>query len=443
MLGAAQNVKMGGVEVPSRRKQYFMGVRMGFFFNKRLSCPALLVALLLLAGCSEQSGGVFPSSSGGNLSIAEYSSDHYQVRIVGAGTGEKGRELARHSALMMEKMFDVYAGMEEIPLPPGEAMPFWLHLNRNEYDRQAALYEFPANTTNGFCSTSGEVHVYYLKNGRMPPEATAMHEGFHQYCNRALHYPTPTEVFQRVPGYKLSKLPTVPLWLAEGMAMNMESARIERDHNGIAIEVTDVGSVNRERLADLARLIQSNRTTPVRNIMNLIMGDQLTSDDYSVMWGIVFDFRMATGEAIFQREQVELERAGPETVRAAIDAAIDPYRPYPYLRWPVPVTGRFLRACRVAWGLDVPSLVDVCAAGAREPRDFDRQWNRRLTQAALAEVEKLLRDQGQTLEQWEEGWKKRMLALNAQVRGGQYVYVEPSGVKQYKRAGKANAVGAW
>ncbi|MCL2000493.1 MAG: DUF1570 domain-containing protein [Planctomycetes bacterium] len=398
---------------------------------RKLLGPAFFAIFLALPGCLE-SGSEAPFSGG--LEVAEYFTDHYQVRVVGSGLGEKSREAARNAGLMLEKIFDIYAGMEEIPLPPGGPMPFWLHFNRREYDRQAALYDFPANTTNGFCTTAGEVHVYFRKSGRVPPEATVIHEGFHQYCHRALHYPTPPEVFQRVPGYKLAKLPTVPLWLNEGMAMNMESGRVERDHNGLVVEIADVGSVNRERLTHLAQLINSNRCPSVRTILNLIMGEQISADDYAAMWGIVFDFRMATGNAIFEREQREIERAGPDAVRAAIDAAIDPYRPYPYLRWPVPVTGRFLRASRVVWGLDVPALVDICAAGAREPRDFDRQWNRRLTQAALSEVEKLLRDHGESLEQWEAGWKKRMLTLYAEVRGGTYQYVEPKGIGQYKRS---------
>ena len=321
-------------------------------------------------------------------------------------------------------------------------MPFWLHLDRRDYDRQAALYEFPEKTTNGFCTTSGEVHVYYRRLGAHPPEATAMHEGFHQYCHRALHYPTPPEVFGLVPGYRLEKLPTVPLWLAEGMAMNLESAGVETDHNGIAVGVNDVGTVNRDRLERLAGLISSGRCPPIRSILNLVMGDQISIDSYAAMWGIVFDLRMATGDAVFFREQREMERAGPEAVRAAMDAAIDPGRPHPYLRWPVPLAGRLLRACRVVWGLDVPALVEISAAGAGEPRDFDRQWNRRLTQAALAELEKLLRDNGETLEQWEAGWKKRMLALRAEVAGGHYRYVEPAGVRR-ARTSRDRLPGAW
>jgi hypothetical protein len=222
--------------------------------------------------------------------------------------------------------------------------------------------------------------------------------------------------------------------------MNIESGRIEKDHNGFVVSITDIGSVNRERLAELARLVNGGNSPSVRQIMNLIMGDQIDSHSYAVMWGIVFDLRMVTGEAIFRREERDFERAGPEAVRAAIDAAIDPYLTYPHLRWPVPLIGRFLRACRVAWGLDVPSLVEVCAAGAREPRDFDRQWNRRLTQAALAEVERLLRDNGETLERWEADWKKRMLALYAEVRGGTYQYVEPARIGRGAFGGKA---GAW
>ncbi len=384
-------------------------------------------------------------AGGSSLEVAEYVSDHYCLRVIGSGMGsDRGQQLARHAAMMMEKMFQIYAAQDELPLPPGDAMPFYLHLNRQEYDRNAAMYDFPAGATNGFCNTSGEVHVYYRKSGQLPPEATAMHEGFHQYSHRALHFPTPAEVFQRVPGYKVSKLPTVPLWLNEGMAMNMESGDIQTDHNGIAVSINNVGAVNRERLNQLAAIIRSGRCPSIRGIMNKIMGDQITIDDYAVMWGIVFDMRMATGNAIYVREQREIERAGPDAVRAAIDAAIDPNRTFPYMRWPVPVTGRFLRACRVVWGLDVPNLVDTCATGAREPRDFDRQWNRRLTQAALAEVEKLLMDQGESLEQWEQGWQKRMLALHAQVRGGTYVYVEPATIQSCATGSRATPLpGAW
>lgn len=403
----------------------------------------LAIAGIWVTGCVDSGGGAFADLSSGAAvgEIGEYTSDHYVVRVVGTGRpGPKGQDLARHGALMMEKMFDVYAGLDETPMPPGEAMAFWLHLDRREYDRQAAAYEFPANTTNGFCTTSGEVHVYYKKNGKLPPEATAMHEGFHQYCYRALHYPTPREVFEGVPGYKIAKIPTVPLWLAEGMAMNMESARIETDHNGLAVAIDDVGSVNAPRLAHLAELIKSGRCPSVRTTLNLIMGDRISIDDYSVMWGIVFDFRMATGNAIFLREQKELERAGPGAVRQAIDAAIDRTRPYPYMRWPVPVVSRFMRACEVAWGVDVPALTRTCIQGAREARDFDRQWNRRLTQAALAEVERLLRDNGETLEQWEQGWRKRMLALNAEVRGGKYYYVEPMNLRDAAQPGFLESV---
>jgi hypothetical protein len=394
--------------------------------SNRLYLAVPFLALAVAAGCVD----AMRESGGGEASevMGEFTSQHYVTRIIGA-PGRSADEMARHGGLLMEKMYDVYAGLDDLPLPPGEAMPFWLHLNRREYDRQAALYDFPADITNGFCSTSGEVHVYYRKSGEIAPEATAMHEGFHQYCFRALHYPTPQEVFENVPGYSTEKIPTVPLWLAEGMAMNMESGTIGRDAHGIAVSIDEVGAVNTDRLDHLVRLLNTNRAPSVRSTLNLIMGDQITIHHYAVMWGLVFDLRMATGNAVYLREQEALERAGPEAVRAAVDSAIDTSRPYPYLRWPVPVMGRFLRACRSVWGLDVPALVEACMRGAREQRDFDRQWNRRLTQAALAELERLLADHGETLEEWEKGWRKRMLALHTQVRGGRYVYEEPKGVR--------------
>ncbi len=393
----------------------------------------LLLAALILLACSGCPNGDSPGNAPGTLETAEYQSEHYRVQVVGYKLNEKHQEIAREGALLMEKMFDVYAALEEIPLPPGSVMPIWLHLSRSEYDRQAALYDFPPGMTTGFCNVDGEVHLYYKFIARLDPKSTMMHEGFHQYCHRAIHLPTPPEVFQMVPGYSRRKLTTVPLWLNEGMAMNMETGTLQTDHNGIAISIDNIGAVNRDRLKQLCQLIESGRCPSVRSIMNMVMGDQLTSNEYAAMWGIVFDLRMATGNAIFIREQKELERAGPQAVAEAIRAATDPYQPYPYMRWPVPLTGRFLRACRVAWGLDVPSLVQYCAQGANSPRDFDRQWNRKLTQAALEEVEKLLRDQGQTLEEWEADWQRRMLALNAEVRKGRYVYVEPANIASTTR----------
>ncbi|MDR1612645.1 MAG: hypothetical protein LBT97_07660 [Planctomycetota bacterium] len=394
---------------------------------KILSALALLAAApSAVSGCADET----PGAAGGTLQNTEYRSDHYCVRIVGARLNPRLQEKTREVALMMEKMFDIYNGLEEMPLPPGDAMPIWVHLSRFEYDRQAALHDYPPRTTHGFCNLDGEVHVFYRTGAPPSPEATLMHEGFHQYCHRAVHYPTPPEVIARVPNYTRNKLPTVPLWLNEGMAMNMETGRIVADHNGAAIAVDDVGAVNVDRLDALARLIRENRCPSVRGLMNKIMGDPLTTDDYAAMWGIVFDLRMATGNALYVREEKEVERAGPEAVRQAILSATDPTRPYPYLKWPVPLSGRFLRACRVAWGLDVPAVVEMAAAGAREPRDFDRQWNRAVTRAALNEFEKLLRDQGQTLEEWEQGWRKRMLALRAEVKGGSYRYVEPGDVRK-------------
>ncbi|MDR3211760.1 MAG: hypothetical protein LBU79_07580, partial [Planctomycetota bacterium] len=366
-------------------------------------------------------------------------------RIVGYQLNDKIQEQTRQAALLMEKMFDVYASLEEMPLPPGEEMPIWLHLSRPEYERQAARYNFPPGLTTGFCNVDGEVHLYYKRVGRLSPESTLMHEGFHQYCHRAMHLPTPPEVLRSVPGYSREKLTTVPLWLAEGMAMNMETGRIETEHNGLVVRIDDIGSVNRERLRQLVEIIKANRCPSIRDIMNKIMGDQLSSDDYAVMWGLVFDLRLATGNAIFIREQRELERAGPETVNAAIQAATDPARPYPYLRWPVPVVGRLLRACRVAWGLDVPATIAECATGAGEPRDFDRRWNRKLTQVALEEVERLLRDQGLSLEEWELNWRLRMLTLGTEVRGGKYVYTEPDSISRAaNRASRGNPkTGIW
>lgn len=378
---------------------------------------------------------------------AEYGSDHYKVYLVGKKMPKDASECVRKAALMMEKMFRVYSSLEEMPLPPGGEMSIWLHLDRREYDRQAALFEFPPKLTAGFCNIDGEVHVYYQKTKQIPdPNTILMHEGFHQYCQRALFFPTPPEVFEIVPGYTRVKLPTVPLWLAEGMAMNMETSRLSADHDGYVVQIDDAKAVNSSRLKQLAGLLQSNRAPSVREILSKIMGDQITTDDYAMMWGIVFDLRVATGNAIFIREQTQLERAGPAAIREATMAATDPNLLVPSLRWPVPLTGRLLRACRIVWGMDLRALVEMSAKGAKEPRDFDRQWNRRITQTALSEFEKLLRDQGQTLEQWETEWRLRMLTLYGEVEG-----FPPSkgtkGVNSEKKVAKKNPrevrEGAW
>jgi hypothetical protein len=79
-----------------------------------------------------------------------------------------------------------------------------------------------------------------------------------------------------------------------------------------------------------------------------------------------------------------------------------------------------LRASRELWGDNPDALVEWASRDVRSPRDFDRRWNRRLTERALAEFEKLLRDHGVTLEEYEAAWHSRMLALADEMlpRGG-------------------------
>ena len=79
-----------------------------------------------------------------------------------------------------------------------------------------------------------------------------------------------------------------------------------------------------------------------------------------------------------------------------------------------------MRASRMLWGEDPDAFVAWAAEGARTPRDFDRRWNRRLTERVLAEFERLLRDHGITLEEYELAWHSRMLVLADEVlpKGG-------------------------
>jgi hypothetical protein len=130
---------------------------------------------------------------------------------------------------------------------------------------------------------------------------------------------------------------------------------------------------NKPRHDQLKRLLRQDRCPPLREIMSLQLGDPDNADVYAVMWGVCYD--------LLRGERME--------------------------RQPI---SRLLQDAGALWGLDAARLFADCL---REPdaAAFERAWNRRVTQAALARFEQILAANGTSLSVWERGWKERLLQV--------------------------------
>lgn len=310
------------------------------------------------------------------LALRRTRTTHYSVMAVGPKPSAE-RELPRvvdEVGRWMERALAHYERVVGVTAAADEPLPVTAHLVRKAYDYEAARLGFPPDLTSGFCTIEGAVHVYYRPSGTLDPAATLMHEGFHQYCYRVFAYPTPAEVFQTYPGYARPKLTTIPLWLAEGAATVFESAALGVDLRRPDAAFGRLDGFNKPRLDQLKRVLRRADAPRLRDVLLLQLGDSLNGDTYAVMWGICYD----------------LFRGGNRDEQPM---------------------GRMLRDSGMLWGLDPAALFADCLREAKDGRTFERAWNRRMTEAALARFTSILAANGHSLETWERGWKERMLQV--------------------------------
>ncbi len=128
-----------------------------------------------------------------------------------------------------------------------------------------------------------EIHVAYIdKWGKTYPTQILLHEGTHQFVHQAIDFAVPAAYKDKIPD--MSRLPSVPLWLNEGMATYIENAY----YDGRRLVV---GEVNVNRLRGLQALIKRGQVIPMEKLFQVEGGEAfMAMHCYEPAWGLVYWF---------------------------------------------------------------------------------------------------------------------------------------------------------
>ncbi|MFW5857164.1 MAG: hypothetical protein ACOCX4_04720 [Planctomycetota bacterium] len=169
----------------------------------------------------------------------------------------------------------------------GEMPTLAIHAYRtdSEYQRVAVKAGLPGS--NGFFSRQGgesTIHVAYTDTyGETQPTKTLLHEGTHQFVSIVMDYRIP-ETFRHRFVDGMETLPSVPLWLNEGLATYMECSYYDGN-------ILVVGEVNRPRLLELQHELRSNQHVPLETLFRTHSPRAFGPAHYAAAWGVVYWFR--------------------------------------------------------------------------------------------------------------------------------------------------------
>ena len=330
----------------------------------RLGVPSLLGLLALVAGCVSRpesaplgvSSPSVPPAAGAGFRLETDDATVFPPALVAAVTG------VQH---------------EMSALCPGEAageMRIVLHARRRQF---AAIVPFACAasvTSPAFTDLEKrEIHICLEGVDRRKATTLLLHECTHGFLHVQTAVPPPTAWGERVPA---GALPTVPLWLHEGLAAYMEVG-----------ELGPTGLVNRGfnlgRWRELDHLIRGGRNPSLRQLLAMPPSVHLTSAGYAAAWGVVYALRTGGASGATDREGMEAR-----------------------LR-------QYIAACRREMsGADGSSFpADRLPGGATAASARQAAWDARLSRTSLALFETCFLAPGQSLETWEGEWCRRMLRL--------------------------------
>ncbi len=242
-----------------------------------------------------------------------------------------------------------------------------------EYGAIAQKYGLPPGT-GGFYSAqgAGAIHLPYVESFGRHPSVTLFHEGAHQFVHEVIDFKLPLALRSKLPK-QLHKLPTVPIWLNEGLATYMETAR----YDGQTLEI---GRVNPGRLAQLQRMLRSRTNPSVREVVERRRGQPFAAAHYAVAWGIVYALR-------HHHRVPERDRNRRKLIK-------------------------FIEACKRGF-YHAPNMefAKEFMAGGALPRDFVVRWNVRVGERSRVEFEKQIAGGPKKMESWEKEWTARILKL--------------------------------
>lgn len=208
----------------------------------------------------------------------EYESDYYSVKT------NTSRDVAAYIGQLMDFAQKNY---QRIFRYEGEMPRLKIFAYRTDKEYQAEARKIGLGGSAGFFAVNGgdkAIHVAYTKTyGLTQPTHTLLHEGAHQFVHMAFGFPVPPQ-FEDYFVKGLENLPSVPLWLNEGIATYMENSYYDGDN-------LVVGEININRLRQLQAEMRENRYVTLDRLFKQHDAAKFTPSHYASAWGIVYWFR--------------------------------------------------------------------------------------------------------------------------------------------------------
>lgn len=207
-----------------------------------------------------------------------YESRHYRVKT------NTSAEVATYIGQLMDFAQQNYRRVfgydESIPRLP-------IHAYRTDREYQQVARAVGLGGSAGFFSQNGGdriIHLAYTKTyGLTQPTRTLLHEGAHQFLSFACSFPIPARYRQHfVEG--MDVLPSLPLWLNEGIATYFEAAR----YDGTRLVV---GELNSNRLRQLQGELRDGRAVTLEKLFTTHDPKRFGASHYAAAWGMVYWFR--------------------------------------------------------------------------------------------------------------------------------------------------------
>lgn len=259
-------------------------------------------------------------------------------------------------------------------------VPAPLHINayasRKEYEAVVRHLGLPSKITTGLYSPvpPAAIHLPYVRDLKVHPCVTLLHEGVHQFVDQEIGFQVPPAAQRILPPAKHA-LASVPLWLNEGLATYMESALVTE-------EGLEIGRINRKRLIHLKKLIHSGKCPPLKEVLSRPYGDPFLAEDYAVAWGVVYTLRHAS-RASEQRDR-------RERLLRYVDASRQAFYDDPAVEFPrdfLPNEG--------------------------PPEEFDHLWAVYIARRSIKVFEQIIVGEESTLDAWERDWTARILEFDS------------------------------
>lgn len=242
------------------------------------------------------------------------------------------------------------------------------------YEQHAAQFCIPPGMTSGLFTPEGPgaIHLPFVMTGNIHPSQTLFHEGTHQFVHQAINYRIPFSIKSLWPKTH-HILDSTPVWLNEGLATYMETAR----YDGSEIEV---GRVNAARLYHLQQMLEQGTCPTVKEVVSRRYGMPFGAEHYAVSWGLVYSMRHHWDKDMQRQNRQRFVHYIEAVRRGFFHSVIHDFK---------------------------KKFMD----GDRAVMDFDTKWRAYIGDASLEAFQKYLVPRGTKFAVWQEEWIQYIMRL--------------------------------